>query len=185
MHKVPFLWRFHRIHHAGTEFNIMVGTRVSLGESAFNRIVEFLFIVIVCGIPSPGYVFLIITARQFIDLFQHSDVPWDYGRLGYLIASPRFHRVHHSNQPEDHDSNYGDILSFWDIVFGTTNRHYFQDTRHADRVQLGLHANQEAEINSNWRRVVVQDSWLPTLWLVTRKIQLLGTALFQRWSKRA
>jgi len=124
MHKSPWLWRFHNLHHAATEFNILNGIRVSLSEYFFNKVVSIVVLLILLGVPRPESFFFVMLIYRIFDLIQHSDLPWDYGIFRYLIVSPRFHRFHHSNQPQDLDSNYGNIFSFWDYLFGTTSSRY-------------------------------------------------------------
>lgn len=118
-HKIPFLWRFHRRHHAATEFNIVTGTRVSLAEKFVNDIFTLVFPSMIFGIARPGTMMAVLFIRKFIDIVQHSDLPWDYGPLGYVFARPRYHRLHHSRHEADHDANYADIFPVWDYLFRT------------------------------------------------------------------
>ena len=151
LHKIPVLWRFHRLHHAGTEFNVILGTRVSLSELFFTETTVFVVLIVVLGFPAPEIAFAIRFVRELIDLLQHSDLPFGYGVVGYLIASPRFHRLHHSNHPDDLDHNYGDIFSIWDYVFGTVGRRYRQSPSVADDCAIGLSSKEETErLNANW-----------------------------------
>jgi len=91
MHRVPWLWHFHKLHHAATEFNIITGIRFSLAERLFNDLTIFFFLTMVLGLPSPDVAFTVMFLYRVIDLLQHSDLPWDYGIFGYAIASPRPH----------------------------------------------------------------------------------------------
>jgi len=54
-----------------------------------------------------------------MEAIQHSHLPWRFGPLYYVFASPMFHSVHHSVSAEHHDRNFGGILSIWDFLFGT------------------------------------------------------------------
>ena len=151
MHKVPCLWHLHRLHHSATEFNIITGIRITLGERSFNDLLILLFLALVFGLPSPQQIFTVMFVYNIIDLLQHSDLPWDYGFFGYAIASPRYHRMHHSMHPEDSDANYGNIFSFWDYLFGTVATRYRQSTQNADECLIGLHDPSEtARINDCW-----------------------------------
>jgi len=151
MHKVPWLWHLHRLHHSATEFNIITGIRITLGERFFNDLMILLSLALVLGLPSPQQIFTVMFVYNIIDLLQHSDLPWDYGVFGYAIASPRYHRMHHSVHPEDSDANYGNIFSFWDYLFGTVARRYRQSTHTADGCVLGLQNQDEtASINDCW-----------------------------------
>jgi sterol desaturase/sphingolipid hydroxylase (fatty acid hydroxylase superfamily) len=132
MHRVPWLWHFHKLHHAATEFNIITGIRFSLAERLFNDLTIFFFLTMVLGLPSPDVAFTVMFLYRVIDLLQHSDLPWDYGIFGYAIASPRYHRMHHSNCTDDSNANYGNIFSFWDYLFGTLASRYRQSSQVAD-----------------------------------------------------
>jgi hypothetical protein len=151
MHKVPWLWHLHRLHHSATEFNIITGIRITLGERFFNDLLILLFLALVLGLPSPRQIFTVMFAYNIIDLLRHSDLPWDYGIFGYVITSPRYHRMHHSMHPEDFDANYGGIFSFWDYLFGTVASRYRQSTQNADACALGIQDRHEnACINDCW-----------------------------------
>lgn len=114
-HRFSFLWRYHRLHHSATEFSIITGVRVSWGDRFVNALALGL-LVAVFGLPDPLAGFVLTLAIRVLDLMQHSDLPWDFGILGYLLASPRFHRMHHSDDPRDHDTNFGNLFSFWDYL---------------------------------------------------------------------
>lgn len=157
MHRVPWLWNLHRLHHASTEMTIVNGSRVSLGEHWLNELAIFLLLNVVLGMPQPHLVFAILLCRRVIDLIQHSDLPFDYGWLGYIFASPRFHRMHHSSLPCDHDANFGNIFSFWDYIFGTVASRYRQSAAAADDCPLGLDSPGDTEmVNRDWRTAILQ-----------------------------
>ena len=150
MHKIPFLWRFHRVHHAATEMNIITGARISLAEHFLYDLVIFMLVAAVVGLPAPEVAFVVLFIRRFVDLVQHSDLPISYGIFGYLIASPRFHRMHHSAERSDRDSNYGNIFSVFDYAFGTVARRYAQSPANADACPLGLETTSETREMNNW-----------------------------------
>ena len=151
MHKVPWFWHFHRLHHSATEFNVITGIRISIAETFFNDIVILILLSLIFGLPSPKIVLLVMFVYAIIDLLQHSDLPWDYGIVGYVIASPRYHRMHHSTHAEDLDTNYGNIFSFWDYWFGTVADRYRHSSTIADGCSLGLRDEIETEkINDGW-----------------------------------
>jgi sterol desaturase/sphingolipid hydroxylase (fatty acid hydroxylase superfamily) len=151
LHKVPWLWHLHRLHHSATEFNIITGNRLSFAERFFNDFLIMLFLALVLGLPSPQLIFSVMFVYNVIDLLQHSDLPWDYGILDFLIASPRYHRIHHSMHSEDANANYGNIFSLWDYLFGTVAARYRQSKAIADTCVLGLQDRAEtASINDRW-----------------------------------
>tara|TARA_Y100000768_G_scaffold192878_1_gene144638 strand:- start:754 stop:1740 length:987 start_codon:yes stop_codon:yes gene_type:complete len=118
MHESRILWEFHAFHHSATSFTILTGNRVHPVEMIMKTLlvtIPMLFI----GAPTTS-IFLYLFVRRLFDLAQHSFVPITYGRFGkYVIFSPIGHRIHHSDRPEHFDSNYGNIFSCWDHLFGT------------------------------------------------------------------
>ncbi|CAN5161455.1 sterol desaturase family protein [soil metagenome] len=119
-HAVPLLWRAHRVHHTDLGFDVSLGLRfhpLEILPSAFYKIC----VVVALG-ASPlaaGAYELVLLAMS---LFTHADVAlprrWD-AALRWLIVTPDWHRVHHSIDRAETDSNYGNWLSVWDRVFGT------------------------------------------------------------------
>lgn len=117
-HDVDFLWETHKYHHSATHLSVLTGTR----EHALNEVFRHLVIVFplaALGVPIKQYI-AVRLFMYFIDLLQHSMVPWTYGWAGrWLVFSPVGHRIHHSPRPDQHTSNYGNILVIWDRLFGT------------------------------------------------------------------
>ena len=119
-HKVKFLWRFHLIHHSDTWVDTTTANRHHPGES----IVRFVFTVIavlVVGAPM-WLVFLYQSLSVVLSQFNHANIslPVTLDRwMSYIIVSPDMHKVHHHFELPHTDSNYGNIFSVWDRIFGT------------------------------------------------------------------
>lgn len=119
-HKVKFLWRFHLIHHSDTWIDTTSANRHHPGES----IVRFIFTtiaILIVGAPM-WMVFLYQTLSVVSTQFTHANISLpkkiDY-LLSYFIVSPNMHKVHHHFTLPYTDSNYGNIFSIWDRLFGT------------------------------------------------------------------
>ncbi len=117
-HKVPFFWRFHRMHHSDIHMDVTSGARFHIGEHIASIIGKYA----VYALFAMKLEFIIIYETLFIVnvLFHHANisVPFDKAyRL--LLTSPDMHKVHHSIVREEADSNYTSLLSFWDRLFGT------------------------------------------------------------------
>lgn len=119
-HEVPFLWRFHEIHHLDERLDTTSAVRFHFGEvvmSAFARAIP----VLALGIPLTSVVvfeLLVLVSA----IFQHSNIklPDRVERaLSRVLITPSIHWVHHHAKRADTDSNYGTILSIWDPLFGT------------------------------------------------------------------
>ncbi len=119
-HKVRFLWRFHLIHHTDTWIDTTSANRHHPGES----VIRFVFTVLgVLIVGSPMWmVFLYQSLSVVFSQFNHANIPlpkkWDK-LLSYVIISPDMHKVHHHYKLPYTDSNYGNIFSVWDRIFGT------------------------------------------------------------------
>src|SRR5207237_1407540 len=109
----------HSIHHSQQELTIATSLRVHI----FEEVVRGLFYFVpffVLAIPARVWLPVDIAINWLLFL-EHSDLDWTYGKLGTILVSPHFHRVHHSVEVQDVDTNFGSFLSIWDRLFGTAN----------------------------------------------------------------
>ncbi len=119
MHRSPFLWHFHAPHHAADEMTILTGLRLTLTERALTDLAGVTVLALL-GLRVESII-LVMYVRRFVDVIQHSNLSWTYGRLGYVVASPVNHRFHHALAEGDWGSNYGNLLNVWDHLFGSAN----------------------------------------------------------------
>ncbi|MEO5581621.1 MAG: sterol desaturase family protein [Saprospiraceae bacterium] len=120
MHKFKMVWRFHAIHHSDTILNVSTALREHPVETLI-RLSQYLFFCVLIG-PA----FWIIALHQFVQVASkiiiHSNfrIPDRLDKyLSYLFITPNMHHVHHHHVRPYTDSNYGDLLSVWDHLFGT------------------------------------------------------------------
>ncbi len=119
-HKIPILWRIHRVHHADRDIDVTTAIRFHPIEIVLSMLWK-IAVVVPLG-ASPFAVFLFEAILNGCALFNHSNVklPQPVDRvLRLFIVTPDMHRVHHSVFRPEHDSNYGFNLSLWDRVFRT------------------------------------------------------------------
>lgn len=119
-HKVKFLWKFHLIHHTDTWVDTTSANRHHPGESVIRFIFTVLAVLIV-GSPM-WMVFLYQSLSVVFSQFNHANIPLPKTidkLLSYFIISPDMHKVHHHYKLPYTDSNYGNIFSVWDRLFGT------------------------------------------------------------------
>lgn len=119
-HKTKFLWRFHLIHHTDTWIDTTSANRHHPGESVIRFIFTILAIIIV-GAPIWLF-FLYQSLSVFLSQFNHANITLPSKLdtiLSYFIVSPNMHKVHHHYALPYTDSNYGNIFSVWDRLFGT------------------------------------------------------------------
>ncbi|MBK9150955.1 MAG: sterol desaturase family protein [Saprospiraceae bacterium] len=119
-HKVKWMWMFHLVHHSDQNIDTTSANRHHPGESVF-RFVFTTLAVLVIGAPM-WMVFMYQTMSVVLTQFNHSNVnmpKWLDDALMWVICTPNMHRVHHHYRQPYSDSNYGNIFSFWDRIFGT------------------------------------------------------------------
>lgn len=120
VHAVPMLWRLHRVHHADLDFDVTTGSRFHPIEIILSMLIKFAAIVVL-GPPLAAVVIfeLLLNATA---MFNHSNVrlPRNLDRvIRWIIVTPDMHRVHHSVEDDEANSNFGFNLSWWDRLFGT------------------------------------------------------------------
>lgn len=119
-HAVPWLWRFHRMHHADLEFDVTTGARFHPVEIVLSLAIK-LAVVAALGV-SPAAVLVFEVLLNATSMFNHGNVrlPMAVDRvLRRFIVTPDMHRVHHSMLRQETNSNFGFNLSAWDRLFGT------------------------------------------------------------------
>jgi sterol desaturase/sphingolipid hydroxylase (fatty acid hydroxylase superfamily) len=119
-HEIPFLWRFHRVHHSDMNMDVTTSFRFHMGEIALSSILRIPIIFLIgCQ------VWQIVTYEALMFLivqFHHANVavpPRLDKALRALIVTPDMHKVHHSIEWKDLNSNYTSFFSLWDRLFGT------------------------------------------------------------------
>ncbi len=119
-HAVPALWRLHRVHHADLDYDLTTGARFHPIEIALSMLIK-LAAVAVLGPPVVA-VILFEVVLNGMALFNHANVRLPLGldrRLRWVLVTPDMHRVHHSVQADETNSNFGFNLSLWDRLLGT------------------------------------------------------------------
>lgn len=119
-HKIKWMWKFHMIHHADTHVDTTTANRHHPGESVF-RAVFTIIAVFITGAPI-WMVMLYQSISVVLSQFNHSNIKMNSvldKTLRYVFVTPNMHRVHHHYVRPETDSNYGNIFSFWDRLFGT------------------------------------------------------------------
>jgi sterol desaturase/sphingolipid hydroxylase (fatty acid hydroxylase superfamily) len=116
-HTLPFLWRFHAVHHSVEKLYWLNTSRFH----PFEKLLQFLMDVtpfVLLGVPAD------VLALHLIwygvnGFFQHSNIDLRYGWLNYIVSSTDLHRWHHAREASVSNHNYGNNLIVWDLVFGT------------------------------------------------------------------
>ena len=119
-HRVPFLWRFHNVHHFDPDLDVSTGFRFHFGEVAFSTIFRVVQVSLI-GVSLPQFIAYEVIF-QAGTLFHHSNVrlPIKLERiLGWIFVTPRMHGIHHSCFRDETNSNYSVVFSFWDRLHGS------------------------------------------------------------------
>ena len=120
VHAIPVLWRLHRVHHADLDFDVSTGLRFHPLEIILSMLIKFA-IILVLGPPVLAVVIFEVILNGMA-MFNHSNIklPLGFERiLRWVLVTPDMHRVHHSIDDEETNSNFGFNLSLWDRIFGT------------------------------------------------------------------
>jgi sterol desaturase/sphingolipid hydroxylase (fatty acid hydroxylase superfamily) len=136
MHKVPWFWRLHRVHHSDIEMDVSTTVRFHPLEFAVGLPLG-LPVIVALG-ASPWAIALYELLDAAVNVLSHANVrlpPRLDVALRYVVVTPDLHRVHHSSHRPETDSNFGAVFPVWDLVFGT----FRTETRAPlETMQLGL-----------------------------------------------
>lgn len=171
VHAVPALWRLHRVHHADLDFDVTTGSRFHPLEIILSMLIKFATIAVL-GPPVLAVVIFEVVLNGTA-MFNHSNVRLPLGIdrvLRWLVVTPDMHRVHHSVEDDEANSNFGFNLPWWDRLFGT-----YRDQPRAghEGMTIGIHKYRE----------VKQVAWLPGMLLLPFKGKITGYAINRRdWS---
>jgi len=137
VHAVPALWRLHRMHHADLDFDVTTGARFHPLEIILSLLIKFATI-IVLGPPVVAVVIFEVVLNATA-MFNHSNIRLPLGLdrvLRWLVVTPDMHRVHHSVEDDEANSNFGFNLPWWDRLLGT-----YRDQPRAghEGMSIGIH----------------------------------------------
>lgn len=144
-HKWPLLWRLHKVHHSDQDIDLSTAIRFHPLEIMLSMGFKFILIAII-GAPVLAVVIfeLILSSGS---LFNHSNIRFSarFDRLmQWVVVTPNMHRIHHSDQPIETNSNYGFSISLWDRLFGSYIPNF-----DADRdIKIGLQESAEQKTNN-------------------------------------
>ena len=148
-HKIPILWRLHRVHHADRDIDVTTAIRFHPIEIALSMLFK-IGLVYLLGASVIAVILFEVLLNGFA-MFNHANVRLPKGLDGVLrlaVVTPDMHRVHHSTDRREHDANYGFNLSVWDRLFGT---YVAQPRRGHDQMTIGLTQYQsEAPASLPW-----------------------------------
>ena len=122
-HRVPALWRLHRVHHADLDFDVTTGLRFHPVEIVLSMLIKIALVLLI-GAPAAAVLAFEVLLNAS-SMFTHGNVRLPRGldrTVRWLLVTPEMHRVHHSIIRQETDSNFGFNLSVWDRLFRTYRR---------------------------------------------------------------
>jgi sterol desaturase/sphingolipid hydroxylase (fatty acid hydroxylase superfamily) len=117
MHKVPWLWRFHAVHHSAERLYFINAFRNHPGDIALSTAFSVLPLALLGAPPTVMALFSVFASAHFF--LQHANIDYRVGPLTWVLSVGEVHRWHHSRKLEEADANYGNVLLIWDVLFGT------------------------------------------------------------------
>ncbi len=171
VHAVPLLWRLHRVHHADPDYDVTTGARFHPLEIILSMLIKFATILLL-GPPLIAVIIFEVLLNATA-MFNHGNVklPFAVDRiLRWLVVTPDMHRVHHSVEDDEANSNFGFNLPWWDRLFGT----YRDQPRGGHTgMTIGIHRYHDPR----------QVSWLSGMLLLPFVGKITGYAINRReWS---
>ncbi|MAE74996.1 MAG: hypothetical protein CL675_12955 [Bdellovibrionaceae bacterium] len=131
-HRIPLLWRLHRVHHTDQHLDVSSGVRFHFVEIWLSMAYKFAVIFMLGAHPVGVFIFEIVLAGM--TFFTHANLALPIGVdrwLRWLVVTPDMHRIHHSETESETNSNFGFNISLWDRLFRT-----YRDQ--SQRGQMGL-----------------------------------------------
>ncbi|MEP2030493.1 MAG: sterol desaturase family protein [Paracoccaceae bacterium] len=148
MHKVPFLWRLHQMHHTDVDMDVTTAIRFHPFEIALSMTLK-IGLIYILG-PAALAVILFEILLNGTAMFNHANVNLPLrldAVLRKVLVTPDMHRVHHSVHRHEHDSNYGFALSIWDRLLGT---YVSQPEAGHEAMQVGLEWQDDRPSHLGW-----------------------------------
>lgn len=168
VHAIPTLWRLHRMHHADLDFDVTTGARFHPLEIILSMLIKFATIVVL-GPPVIAVVIFEIVLSATA-MFNHSNarLPLRMDRLlRWIVVTPDMHRVHHSIEDDEANSNFGFSLPWWDHLFGT----YRDQPRGGhEGMTIGIRKYRDPE----------QVCWFPGMMMIPFKGKISGYTINRR-----
>ena len=171
VHAIPVLWRLHRVHHADPDYDLTTGARFHPIEIILSMLIKFATIAVL-GPPVVAVIIFEVLLNSTA-MFNHGNVrlPARVDRvLRWFVVTPDMHRVHHSAEDDETNSNFGINLPWWDRLFGT----YRDQPRGGhEGMIIGIRGyNQPRDV-----------SWLPGLLVLPFRGRISGYVINRRqWS---
>jgi sterol desaturase/sphingolipid hydroxylase (fatty acid hydroxylase superfamily) len=119
-HTIPWLWRRHALHHSDPCVNATTTERHWWGDLMLKAVLFNAPLAVLLEPSAADYA--IYSALTFWNYVVHANVKLDFGRFGWVLNSPAYHRLHHARAPEHHGANYAALFPIFDVIAGSYRR---------------------------------------------------------------
>jgi sterol desaturase/sphingolipid hydroxylase (fatty acid hydroxylase superfamily) len=116
-HEIAWLWRIHALHHSAPRLYWLNAARFHPLDIGLNAVAA-IFVLVALG-AGPSVLALWLLVNSIHGIFQHCNIPVRIGPLNWIFSMAELHRWHHSRLTRESNTNYGQTLAVWDVVFGT------------------------------------------------------------------
>ncbi|WP_456448634.1 sterol desaturase family protein [Thiolapillus sp.] len=168
VHAVPLLWRLHRVHHADPDYDVTTGARFHPLEIILSMLIKFAAILLLG--PPVAAVLVFEVLLNATAMFNHGNVQLPPGLdrvLRWFLVTPDMHRVHHSVEDDEANSNFGFNLPWWDRLFGTYRAQPRGGHQH---MKIGIHKYRDPK----------QVSWLSGILTLPFRGKITGYTINRR-----
>ena len=168
VHAVPLLWRLHRVHHADPDYDVTTGARFHPLEIILSILIKFAAILLLG--PPVAAVLIFEVLLNATAMFNHGNVQLPPGLdrvLRWFLVTPDMHRVHHSVEDDEANSNFGFNLPWWDRLFGTYRAQPRGGHQH---MKIGIHKYRDPK----------QVSWLSGILTLPFRGKITGYTINRR-----
>lgn len=120
LHRVPWMWKFHKVHHSVKEMGFAAQFRFHFLETIVYKSIQYIPLAMI-GFGIEQF-FVVHMFTVFVGHLNHANLDWSYGKFGYVFNNPRMHIWHHAKAlpaERPYGMNFGLTLSIWDYLFGT------------------------------------------------------------------
>jgi len=150
-HKIPWLWRFHNVHHIDPDLDVSTGFRFHFGEVLFSTLFRVLQVSFIGMSLMTFAIYELVFQSE--TMFHHSDwrLPILFERwLNKIIVTPRMHGIHHSQIRRETNSNFGVVFPWWDWLHRTLGLNIPQS-----KIEIGIAGYAAPDDNCLWRTFII------------------------------
>jgi sterol desaturase/sphingolipid hydroxylase (fatty acid hydroxylase superfamily) len=144
-HKLPLLWRFHRVHHSDIELDASSALRLHPFEFLFQATTQATILPLL-GVSNTSFV-IYVTLSLPLFIINHANIKypnWYEKYVSFVFVTPNWHRVHHSSLQTETDANFADVFTLWDRLFST------HKTKQPEDIHFGLKTERDPKSQSFW-----------------------------------